>query len=109
MRPPSWQKYIQTLISDGIKYKEDAAKENIAVGEEERVILMDVEYFKIIGIILINTNPKVVANYMGWREVQSKMQFLNKAAEDIKQKFNKAITKKYNKECLTKNKATKKK
>ena len=90
--PPSWQEYIQALVTDGMNYKEGAEIENIVIGADEKVIIRNPAFFKNVTNLLINTNPKVIANYMAWRVVKSRMNYLNKAAEDVRQKYNKAIT-----------------
>lgn len=90
--PPSWQKYIQQLISDGINYEEASKAIDITIQENEKVIIKDPAYFKVFGKILLKTNPKVVANYMGWLAVLSNMKYLNKAAENINHKFDKALS-----------------
>lgn len=90
--PPSWQEYVQGLVTDGLTYKEDADIENIVIGADEKVIIRNPAFFKNVTDLLIKTNPNVIANYMAWRVVKSKMNSLNKAAEDVRQKYNKAIT-----------------
>ena len=89
--PPSWQQYIQGLVTDGINYKDGAATENIVIGADEKVILRNPEFFKNVSDLLLKTDPKVIKNYMAWRVVESRMNYLNKAAEDIRQKYIKAI------------------
>jgi len=91
--PPSWQAYLQGLITDGIKYKEDIEyDDSIVITNEEKVIIRNPAFFKNVTDLLIQTDPKVVANYMMWRIVKSRLNYLNKAAEDVRQKYNKAIT-----------------
>ena len=91
--PPSWQAYLQGLITDGIKYKEDIEyNDDIVITTDEKVIIRNPSFFKNVSDLLIKTEPKVVANYMMWRIVKSRLNYLNKAAEDVRQKYNKAIT-----------------
>lgn len=91
-QPPSWQTYIQGLVNDGLNYKEDLDAETIVIGSDEKVIVRNPAFFKNVTLLLINTDPKVIANYMAWRVVKGRLNYLNKAAEDIRQKYNKAIT-----------------
>ena len=94
--PPSWQKYVASLVRDGIHYKEETEvanqDEDIVIKEDEKVILRDPVFFKKLPFLILKTNPKVIANYMAWRVVQSRIKYLNKAAQDIRQKYIKART-----------------
>ena len=88
--PISWQKFLQQLISIALDYTEVPGAKKITIEDNERVILRDPSYFKKMGEVVVDTDPKVIANYMGWREVKSKIWHLNDAAKGIIQKFKKA-------------------
>ena len=89
--PPSWQAYLQRLITDGIKNREDINyNDEVVITKDEKIIIEDPSFFKNVTDLLIQTNPKVVANYMIWRIVESRLNYLNKNADEIKHKFLKA-------------------
>ena len=94
-RPESWREYIEGLIYEGLSNKEHGENDNsgnIIINSSEKIIIRNPSYFKNFVELISNTKPKTVANYMAWRVVQSRMEYLNKAAQDIEQTYNKAIT-----------------
>ena len=93
--PPSWEKHLAGLVSEAIHYKEEtkiAKPDDIVIDSNEKVIVRNPVFFKDIKDVILETKPKVIANYMAWRVAKSRMGSLNKAAEEIKQQYNKALT-----------------
>ena len=80
--PSSWTKYIRKLfeVSDGVK-----------IEETEKVILTNAGYFKKLSELLKNTEPRVLANYLGWRIAKTTVPYLNAEALKIQHVYNKAI------------------
>ena len=90
--PPSWVSYIDGLVNDGLNYKDDVEVDGISIDSDEKVIIRNPVFLKNVTMLLAKTDAKVIANYMAWRVVKSRLNVLNKAAEDIRQKYSKAIT-----------------
>ena len=93
--PLSWQQHLAGLVSEGINYKDGtkiAQPGDIVINSDEKLILRNPVFFKNVTMLITETKPKVIANYMAWRVAKSRMQYLNKAAQDIKQRYDKAIT-----------------
>ena len=93
-RPQSWQNYTADLIYKGLSKKEngsDNSSGKIIINSGEKIIISNPSYFDSFSDLISKTEPRVVANYMAWRVVQSRMEYLNKAAQDIKHTYNKAI------------------
>lgn len=81
--PGCWTNFVQDLLTlEGVDVK---------VSGDEKVIIRDPGYFKNASGILKLADSRVVANYLGWRTVESVMNHLNTAARNVKQKYNKAI------------------
>ena len=94
-RPQSWRDYVEEIIYEGLSNKDHGSADNsgkIIINSDEKIIIQNPSYFERFVDLISNTEPKVVANYMAWRVVQSRMEYLNKAAQDIEQEYNKAIT-----------------
>ena len=92
-QPPSWVDYFQEFLQDASKFNPGSkTEEGIVVDEYEKIIIRNPEYFKNVLKLINETDPKIVANYMAWRVVKTSMKYLNKAAQDIKQKYDKAKT-----------------
>ena len=94
-RPQSWQNYTADLIYKGLSNKEHGSDDNsgkIIIKSEEKIIIQNPSYFENFSDLISKTEPRVVANYMAWRVVQSRMEYLNRAAQDIKHTYDKAIT-----------------
>lgn len=99
-RPQSWQNYIADIIYEGLPNKEhesddnsgNAMPEKTIIMSDEKIIIRNPSYFHKFVDLISKTEPRVVANYMAWRVVKSRMKYLNRAAQDIKHTYNKAIT-----------------
>ena len=104
-QPASWLEHIAGMIKDVISYNEENVEyfnKDISVDSNEIIILKNPNYFKNVSQLIHKTDPKTIANYMGWRVVKSRMKYLNADAQDIKQKYDKAVTGKARKEPMWK-------
>ena len=104
-QPPSWQNYIAGIIGDAVGYNKENNEYNgnkIVIDSSEKIILRNPQFFKDVLELINQTPPKTVANYMLWRVVKSRMSYLNHAAEDIKQQYDKAKTGKAEKKATWK-------
>jgi len=60
--PKSWTSYIQSLF--------DVAG-SIKIDDNEKLILSSPKYLERLGKLLKKTDPRVIANYLGWRAARS--------------------------------------
>ena len=92
-QPSSWVDYFQKFLQGASKFNPGSkTEEGIVVDENEKIIIRNPQYFKDVLKLMNETDPKIIANYMAWRVVKTSMKYLNKAAQDIKQKYDKAKT-----------------
>ena len=92
-QPASWIDYFRQIVQDASKSNPGSkTEEGVVVNENEKIIIRNPEYFKKVLKLIDETDPKIVANYMSWRVVKTSMKYLNQAAQDIKQKYDKAKT-----------------
>ena len=77
--PPNWADYVNSVIFDN------------DITENDRIIVSNPAYIANVSKVLSETEPRVIANYLGWRVAKASVSFLNMAARDIKQKYVKAI------------------
>ena len=92
-QPTSWVDYFQGILQDASKFNTGGVtEEGIIVTENEKIIIRNPDYFKRVLTLINETDSKIVANYMAWRVVKTSMKYLNQAAQDIKQKYDKAKT-----------------
>jgi membrane metallo-endopeptidase-like protein 1 len=80
--PPSWTDYIQNILLD---------VNNVTVYGFEKIIVANLTYFEKLSNLLTNTKPRVLANYLVWPAVKNSLKYLNEEAQNIKQRFDKAI------------------
>jgi len=78
--PPSWTEYIQKLFEEA---------DQIKVDESEKVVILNLEYFDKLSNLLKQTKPRVLANYLAWQAAKTVMSYLNKAAQEIDQDYDK--------------------
>jgi membrane metallo-endopeptidase-like protein 1 len=57
----------------------------------EKVIIMDVNYYANLTKVLGSADNKVIANYLGWRVVETSLQILNDKARSIEEDVYKAM------------------
>jgi len=81
--PPSWVTYVQTLFEKA---------NDVTINENEKIILTSLEYFGKLSILLKNTKPRILANYLAWHTVKSSISLLNNASIAIIQAFNKVTS-----------------
>ena len=92
-QPTSWVDYFQGILQDASQFNPGGVtEEGIIVTENEKIIIRNPDYFKRVLTLINETDPKIIANYMAWRVVKTSMKYLNQAAQDIKQKYDKAKT-----------------
>ena len=88
----SWHHYIQGLLQDAAGFTKEKLKErnqSIDINNNDMVIIRNPEYFVNVLKLINRTEPRAVANYMGWRVVMSSISFLNKDAQEIKRRYEK--------------------
>jgi hypothetical protein len=61
--PPSWTSYLRNLF--------DLPGVNIVIDDDELLIISSFEYIKKLGKLLESTEPRVLANYLGWRAAKA--------------------------------------
>ena len=59
---PSWTTYIQTLLESA---------EGIVIDDNEKLIINDFGYIRALANLISRTEPRVIANYLGWRAARS--------------------------------------
>ena len=82
--PQSWTMYLQKLY--------DFGNEKLDIQETERVIIVDVDFYKNLSRILQNTDKRTLANYVGWRVAVQSQSSLGSKERAILQKFLKVMT-----------------
>jgi len=82
--PPSMKDYLNRIFVAG-------KAESVQLGDDEKVIINDPDYFKKVSNVLTTTSKRTMANYLGWRIYKSQVGKLNKAARDLKQDYVKAL------------------
>jgi membrane metallo-endopeptidase-like protein 1 len=60
--PPSWTTYLQTLLG--------LVKE-IVIDDNEKIIVNSFEYIEDLAKLINKTEPRVIANYLGWRAAKA--------------------------------------
>ena len=78
--PPSWTKYVQTILK---------VADRVNVTDNEKIIIPSPDYFEKLSQLLLKTKPRVVANYLAWQSVKTALSKLNKEAQMIEQSFKK--------------------
>jgi membrane metallo-endopeptidase-like protein 1 len=81
--PESWTTYVQDLF--------DLPNVNFKIEATEKVIIMDVNYYANLTKVLGSADNKVIANYLGWRVVETSLQILNDKARSIEEDVYKAM------------------
>ena len=76
-----WLEYVNKILTPEILQVEDT----------ERVILMEVDYFKNLTTIMQKANKRAVANYMFFRAASSRLGFLTKAARKVDEDYNQEL------------------
>jgi predicted metalloendopeptidase len=82
--PQSWTMYLQKLY--------DFGNEKLDIQETERVIIVDVDFYKNLSRILQNTDKRTLANYVGWRVAVQSQSSLGSKERAILQKFLKVLS-----------------
>ena len=59
--PPSWTEYVQTILKDA---------DRVIITDQEKVIILNLDYFEKLSQLLLRTKPRVVANYLAWQSAQ---------------------------------------
>lgn len=91
-QPQSWHCYIQGLLHDASGFSQGKLNErndSTDIKNDEMIIIRNPEYFIKVLKLINQTEPRVVANYMGWRVVMDSMRYLNKDAQNIKMRYDK--------------------
>ena len=102
-QPPSWVNYVQGILQDASKFNPASIpEEGIIVDKEEKIVIRNPDYFTKVSKLINETDSRIVANYMAWRVVKTSMKYLNQAAQDIKQKYDKSKTGKEEKKAAWK-------
>eukprot|EP00095_Tigriopus_kingsejongensis_P003378 maker-scaffold153_size302544-snap-gene-2.17 protein:Tk03378 transcript:maker-scaffold153_size302544-snap-gene-2.17-mRNA-1 annotation:"PREDICTED: neprilysin-2" len=78
--PESWIDFINSIITGP------------SISRDETIIVKNPKYLQDMAGVIYSTNPRVIANYLGWRVVKNMFQFLNEAARDVQLRYNKALT-----------------
>ena len=67
--PPSWTTYLQTLFG---------LAKDIVIDDNEKIIVNSFDYIKELAELVNATEPRVIANYLGWRAAKAGNFFLNR-------------------------------
>ena len=78
--PPSWTEYVQTLLKDA---------DRVTIDENEKVIILNLDYFGKLSKLILKTKPRIVANYVAWQAAKTVLSYLNKDAQKIDQNYEK--------------------
>ena len=81
--PENFRGYFNRLFKAG--------STDIEINDDEKIIVQDPDYMKKIAPVLKETEPKTIANFLGWRIYMSMVSKLNKAARDLSQEYIKAL------------------
>ena len=82
--PPSWTEYVQTILKDA---------DRVTITDQEKVIILNLDYFEKLSQLLLRTKPRVVANYLAWQSAKTVLSYLNKDAQKIDQNYEKVRAK----------------
>ena len=82
--PPSWTEYVQTILKDA---------DRVTITDNEKVIILNLDYFEKLSQLLLRTQPRVVANYLAWQSAKTVLSYLNKDAQKIDQNYEKVRAK----------------
>ena len=78
--PPSWADYVNSIIPQH------------PINEDHRVIIANPKYVEKLADMLQKAEPRVMANYLGWRLVKSLLSYTTQEARDIAQDYKKALS-----------------
>ena len=61
----------------------------MTIDGSEKVIVQNLDFLNKLPILLQKTKPRVLANYMMWRAAKVVLSYLNKAAQNVEQEYEK--------------------
>jgi len=79
---PSWTEFVQKMF---------LPFSSVEINENETVIVQTPEFFKKLSKLLLKTEVRTLANYIGWRASRSVLGLLNEEARNIRQKYRKNL------------------
>ena len=82
--PPSLKDYLdQSYEATGVT--------DVKLRSDEKIIIEDPDYMEKSSKFLVETDKRVIANYMGWRVFKARIFTLNKAARKLKEDYNRNL------------------
>ena len=93
-QPQSWLDHIKGLLNDASVFSLGNSKYmngGIDITKDEVIIIRNPDYFVNVLKLINQTDPRVVANYMGWRVVMESLGYLNTEAREIRRKYERSF------------------
>jgi len=79
--PASFKDYLNSLFRAG-------GITHFKIEDDEKLIIRNPDYLRNVSDVLVGTDKRVIADYLGWRVFKSVVGNLNKAARQLRQDYN---------------------